>query len=69
MKQVTIRKKCTIVQGCDGEFRATGMGTGNNIGTSWEHKCSKCDSPKYYDNTYPRIVLEFEEHEKEERWE
>ena len=42
---------------CGGEITCTGDGFSNNLGTTWNHKCSKCGRTEgVQGKSYPRIV-------------
>jgi hypothetical protein len=66
MKHITVRKRCPL---CDGEMIGTGSGFSNNIGTQWEHKCSKCGNRAHFAAVYPLSYNEYEPEEMEDIWE
>lgn len=67
MKQITLRKQCKNCS--DGEMKSTGVVLTSN--PPWYvHKCNSCGiSENYLNQCYPWIYTEFEEHEKEDKWE
>lgn len=65
MKQITTRQRCPA---CPGEMICTGQGTSNSFKTFWQHKCNQCERLQTYESSYPRKHLEFEDQEKEVRW-
>ncbi len=68
MKSVTVHKQCTK-EGCDGELKSTWISMSNSVGTTYMHKCNKCDLNTGLDRSYPATHFEFTPEELETRWE
>lgn len=67
MKQITIKKKCKV-EGCNGELEYSFF-TLDCIPQLYAHHCDKCKIKIYFEKVYPNTFLEFEDHEKETRFE
>lgn len=68
MKQITVRKKCDRCK--EGEMKRNGIGYSNSAASYYDHVCNNCGAYKSIANeSFPYTFVEFEEKEKEERWE
>lgn len=68
MKVITTRKECPNM--CEGEMIANGtVFQAYPYPPYYDHKCVKCGIAEAYKLSYPITITEYNEHEKEERWE
>ncbi len=71
MKIITLRKYCSNPE-CSGEFVCSGSSMTYDTypsSTFWYHQCKFCGKKDSFDKKYPHTFNEYNEDEKEERWE